>query len=270
MAAKRASKTNGAAKVTATKTANGKRHRAGLSEELLVATALRIIERVGTTGLSTRVLAAELGVTQMALYYHVSSREDLLARALDRLLADIEIPPPDFGTWDERLRRRTEVIIERLQSYPGVGDLLLGPAVPFHATRVVRDVIKMLADEGFDREQIRFIYSSVGLWMMGRLAYDARARLDPGVKAAQLGLIPVPAGTPDADWGLSPSEFSSLQLAVLIEGVRVAVGEPAARRRGPALPPTISRSAATRSSPAGARRQASTGTGVRSVAPTAE
>lgn len=52
-----------------------------------------------------RRLADSLGVTAMALYKHVASREELIDGMLDRLVASIEVPAPGL-TWKLALRAR--------------------------------------------------------------------------------------------------------------------------------------------------------------------
>ena len=52
-----------------------------------------------------RMVADELGVSAMAAYRHVPSREALISLVTDRLAASVSVPAPSTGTWDERLRQ---------------------------------------------------------------------------------------------------------------------------------------------------------------------
>lgn len=50
----------------------------------MVAAALALVERTGPDGLTMRKLAADLGVTTNTIYWHVGSREELIAAVIER------------------------------------------------------------------------------------------------------------------------------------------------------------------------------------------
>ncbi|MDN3352846.1 TetR/AcrR family transcriptional regulator C-terminal domain-containing protein [Actinomadura sp. DC4] len=87
-----------------------------LDRETVLDTALRIIDEVGLDGLSLRRLAKELGVQAPALYWHFSSKKDLLdhlvALVNERAESGTDGPAPG-QSWDEwlaegmRMRRRS-------------------------------------------------------------------------------------------------------------------------------------------------------------------
>ena len=60
-------------------TASGPGRRAGLDPDEVVATALALVEAGGPEALTMRKLAAELGVGTNTIYWHVGSREELIA-----------------------------------------------------------------------------------------------------------------------------------------------------------------------------------------------
>jgi len=88
-----------------------------LDREIVLDTALRLIDEVGLDGLSLRRLAKELGVQAPALYWHFSSKKDLLdhlvAAANDRAERGGAGSPLPGQSWDEwlaegmRVRRRS-------------------------------------------------------------------------------------------------------------------------------------------------------------------
>lgn len=100
--------------------------RSPLTQDAIVEAALRILERDGIDGLSMRTVAGELGAGTATLYWHVGSKDELIELVIDRVFAQIELPPPEPGRWQEQLK---EVAIEArrvLQRYRGVGALTLG------------------------------------------------------------------------------------------------------------------------------------------------
>jgi AcrR family transcriptional regulator len=75
-----------------------------LSREGIVAAALRLVDAEGLDALSTRRLAAELGVSGPSLYHHVATKDDLIDAVVDAVLADVDISAfatlgPDHRDW---------------------------------------------------------------------------------------------------------------------------------------------------------------------------
>src|ERR1700731_3350328 len=85
-----------------------KKHRAPYDIETVTRAAVRVFNRRGYEAASMEDVARETGLTKSSLYYHVASKEELLARALERafkwLLGVLEEPGARSGTPLERLR----------------------------------------------------------------------------------------------------------------------------------------------------------------------
>jgi AcrR family transcriptional regulator len=73
-----------------------------LSRLTVLEAALAIADDDGVQALSMRRLAADLGVTPMALYNHVAGREDLLDGVADLVAGEIARPSARWG-WRRRL-----------------------------------------------------------------------------------------------------------------------------------------------------------------------
>lgn len=65
----------------------GREH--GISRELVVSAALRLVEEYDVSALTMRRLATELGTAVTAIYWHVGNRDALLDLMVDQLLADM-------------------------------------------------------------------------------------------------------------------------------------------------------------------------------------
>ena len=78
--------------------------RVPLTRDLIVETALRLLDRDGLDGVSMRRVAEELGTGAASLYAHVANKEELLDLVHDRVLAEIVIPDPDPDHWQDQLR----------------------------------------------------------------------------------------------------------------------------------------------------------------------
>jgi AcrR family transcriptional regulator len=76
-----------------------------LSQELIVETALRILEAEGLDAVTMRRVAQELDTGPASLYAHVSNKEELQQLMLDRVAAEIELPEPDPERWQEQIKQ---------------------------------------------------------------------------------------------------------------------------------------------------------------------
>jgi AcrR family transcriptional regulator len=85
-----------------------KEHRAPYDIESVTDAAVRVFNRHGYEAASMEDVARETGITKSSLYYHVSGKEELLSRALERgfkwLLGVLDEPGAKSGTPLERLR----------------------------------------------------------------------------------------------------------------------------------------------------------------------
>lgn len=80
------------------------RTRQPLSQDAIVDAALRIIDAEGLDALSMRRVAQEFDTGAASLYAHVGNKEELVELALERVMGEIEIPPPDPEHWQDQLK----------------------------------------------------------------------------------------------------------------------------------------------------------------------
>lgn len=78
--------------------------RAKVTTTQAVETAVAIADAEGLDAVSVRRLAADLGISAMALYTHVGSRDDLLVLMVDAVRAAQSRAPYPDGDWRERVR----------------------------------------------------------------------------------------------------------------------------------------------------------------------
>src|SRR5215216_2081141 len=82
------------------------RRKAPLGREEVVGAALGLLDEVGLDGLTTRRLAERLGVRVGALYWHVSSKQELLAAIAGRIMEELSTRPVAEGGGRSGPRRR--------------------------------------------------------------------------------------------------------------------------------------------------------------------
>ena len=70
-----------------------------LSRQQIVNAALGLLDAEGLEGLNMRALGKRLGSAATAVYWHVGSKEGLIALAADRAWAEVELPDPAEVGW---------------------------------------------------------------------------------------------------------------------------------------------------------------------------
>lgn len=96
---------------------------APLSREAVVERALAVADAEGLDALTIRRLAAEFAVTPMALYWHVPSKEELLAAIGDRLFAGLPPHTDPAAPWPEQLRELAGALVAALRAHPAAAAL---------------------------------------------------------------------------------------------------------------------------------------------------
>lgn len=96
-----------------------------LSRERIVTAALALADAEGLPAVSTRRLAAELGVSGPSLYNHFATKDALLDAVADSVVADVELSMFDDGTpWPEALRSWATSYRAALAAHPNLVPVL--------------------------------------------------------------------------------------------------------------------------------------------------
>lgn len=121
-----------------------------LTRDRVLDAALALVDAGGERALSMRAVAAALGVEAMSLYRYVADKEDLLLGVADRVIAEIELPPP--GTpWREAMRRRAWSARAVFLRHPSAALLVESCATMTPARLGYADaVVGRLMADGFD------------------------------------------------------------------------------------------------------------------------
>ncbi len=157
--------------VTATRRTTGPRP--NLTEGDVVAAALRLTRRTGLAGLSMRALADELGVTTMAAYHHVSSKEALLDLVANAVLDCVQLPGK--GDWAQRLTEQNRRLRQTLLDHPGLSTYLQERPLTAAGRRMSDHTLDMLETAGFSRADARLAAATTQAFMLGRLSIEAAA-----------------------------------------------------------------------------------------------
>ncbi len=154
--------------------AGRRRSGAPLDRDGIVSAALAIVDARGVAALSLRRLADDLGVTPMAIYWHVHGRAELLELVGQRVLSEIEVPPRR-GDWRDQLRDVHRAMFAGFLRHPNSGDLLIGRA-RFGAAglRLFERILTILLEAGLTPLAAFDAYQSLYGFTLGSMAMASR------------------------------------------------------------------------------------------------
>ncbi|MGO1198406.1 MAG: TetR/AcrR family transcriptional regulator [Dermabacteraceae bacterium] len=139
-----------------------------LSHDVIVAGAMQLADEARTVGsLTMRALAEHLGVRPMALYHHVSDKEQLLDSMVDAVFLEVHSPAAD-GELLPELTRRSESLREALGRHPWAIPLMESRAEPGPATLANHTaVLELLVASGFAWAEVAHAYALLDAYVYG-------------------------------------------------------------------------------------------------------
>ena len=108
----------------ATKTQRTERRAGALSKERIVEAAIEILDADGEGGLTFRALAARLATGSGAIYYHVASKNDLIAATTGDVIARVMTEVLGGAEPREAIRAIALGVFDAIDAHPWVGSQL--------------------------------------------------------------------------------------------------------------------------------------------------
>jgi TetR/AcrR family transcriptional regulator, tetracycline repressor protein len=153
--------------------------RTRLSKQVVVDRALALADSQGLEALTIRRLAAELGVTPMALYWHFRNKEELLAALGDQIWSELDTDVDPVAPWYLQMRGLLESLLRVLRAHPCASQLILEGEKQSDAALVASETaLAVLRRGGYDPEHAAEITRSA-LWTALMLVMS-----DPSCKPA--------------------------------------------------------------------------------------
>ncbi|MFH8339090.1 TetR/AcrR family transcriptional regulator [Streptomyces sp. AM6-12] len=196
-----------------------------LSHDRLAAAALAVLDREGIAALSMRAVAAELGMSTMALYRYVRDRGELELLVVEFVLAAVDTSAPDAGLpWRERIGILVRRMRDTLSAHPAVVPLTMTHR--HHSLALLRwseTVLTVLTGAGFDGEDRVIALRSLVAYVNGALQLEHLGALSGAGTTAISELsrddFPLMAATGRSARQVDPEREFFGGLAVLLRGL---------------------------------------------------
>ncbi|MFJ8469418.1 TetR/AcrR family transcriptional regulator [Streptomyces swartbergensis] len=141
--------------------------RTPLTRDRVLRAAVALADDIGIEALSMRRLAKELGVVPMALYKHVSNKEQLLDGMVDVVMGEID-PPAPGSNWKSAVRHRILSARRAFLGHPWAAQVIQSRSSPTPVVLAYMDsVIGMFRTGGFSVDLTHHAMHALGGRMMG-------------------------------------------------------------------------------------------------------
>jgi len=160
----------------------------GLTRAEVVDAALELAAEQGLDLVSIRGVAERLGVTAMALYRYVSSKDDLLDAMSDELYAELRLPGDDDDWWESlaQLARSTRtVLLARPWAVPLFSRPLSGP----HGEALDAALRSALLRAGFSRSEATELHDQLASIVFALVAPELNGRRNRAAFERGLALL---------------------------------------------------------------------------------
>ena len=138
-----------------------------LSRDIVLRTALKLVDSEGLEALSMRRLGKELGVEAMSLYNHVPNKSALLDGLVELAIAHLEAPDPDKD-WPDQVREMAHSYRAMANAHPHMLSLIA--TRPFNTPNALKPLERALGlfrKAGFDETSALHAFRTVASFATG-------------------------------------------------------------------------------------------------------
>ncbi|WP_225840488.1 TetR/AcrR family transcriptional regulator [Streptomyces sp. NK08204] len=222
--------------------------RNALTREQILTAAITLLDAEGLEGLSMRALGQRLGSAATAVYWHVGSKDNLIALAGDQLWHEIALPDPDGVGWRTAATIMANDLYAMLTRHPWLlqafGSLLMfGPGKARHDDHL----LAIYETAGFAGPAADQAAAAVFTFVLGNALGPAatasltrklrregssaeqtigNAKAEAREIAAQFPRLRARLDTHSADYGAAPDNTFQIGLQAILDGLE-------ALQRGP-------------------------------------
>ena len=212
-----------------------------LSRDLVLSTALALVDAEGLDALTMRRLGQDLGRDPMSLYRYAANRAALLDGVTELVLKELSIFPdrPDRPDWQAQLRQIAHDLRLLALRHPNVVPLLVTRPLstplglrPLGTLRPLEQILSLLIDAGFAPADALHVYRAYYGFLYGHILNELQEFIvDPEENEAllRLGLHRLPPKEFPRLRALAPVLADYDGMAELDEGITILLTGLAAR-----------------------------------------
>lgn len=188
----------------------------GLNLDVITRAAVALLDDVGLAELSTRRLAAKLGVQSPTLYWHVKNKAELLDLVAEAICADAFDIPADVP-WREQLAGGLRQFRALLTAHRDAAELLrIRPPGP-QRLRHIETTVGILLAAGFSPDDAAGISRLLSAHVLDSVPSAEPG--DPGPVIESMADYPNLAQVGPAFGRLSPADLFELGVEVILDGL---------------------------------------------------
>ncbi len=156
---------------------NRRREQPALTQEQIVAAAIKLLDADGLEALSMRKLGAELGAVATAVYWHVANKEELIELVIDHVYGEIDVPEvsgPD--EWRAAAVQCAQSFRGMILRHPWMGATLADVGLTLIGPNMMRRSDRMLAiyeAAGFTLREANHASTAVISYVVGLASTEA-------------------------------------------------------------------------------------------------
>jgi len=148
--------------------------RAGaLSQEVVVAAAIELLDEHGDRGFTFKLLTERLRTGAGAVYWHVANRDELVALAADRVLGAALATPPAAGDPEAELRALALAVYDALDPHPWAAAHVTVDPDLVNALRLLERIGRLLARTPLPAERHFMVATAIFNYVTGVTAQDS-------------------------------------------------------------------------------------------------
>ena len=150
-----------------------------LSADLILSSALRLVDDEGLEALTMRHLAETIGVATMSLYSHVATKEDVIRGVLNLVTGEFTLPAPDTPPWDA-LRMINREFRHTALRHPNLVPLIMrAPPAGVAALRTLDAALDALRRAGIDPAHTASAYRLSASFVIGFVSLECGGYFRP-------------------------------------------------------------------------------------------
>jgi AcrR family transcriptional regulator len=147
--------------------------RVPITQDSMVEAAIRVLDAEGLDAVSMRRVAQELDTGAASLYAHVANKKELLDLVFDRIVGEMELPPPgDPAAWREQIRELGISMHATMSAHADVARVALAniPLGP-NALRISERMMAVMVAGGVDIQAAAWFLDRMSLYIVAE-AYE--------------------------------------------------------------------------------------------------